>query len=475
MKNKLLKISFILLSILLVVPSFIYIISNRTLVNFDIYFNFFLNENANKIIATITFLILFLILFVIYILIIKKNVLKNIKQVLIFVSIISIIFLFMLPWTSSDVFYYMGVGELDGIYGQNPYYITMRDFYYANQDKINDEILEKGATNAWSDTTVVYGPVSQIIFKICSILSFKSVDIAIIIFKLLNLLIHILCCYLIYKITNKRIFAIIYGLNPFILMEFIGNVHNDIIMVFVILLSLYFLLKKKNLALSVIFLAIATGIKYFSILLLPLIIIYHVKQEKKISTRILKCILYGLLFIIVLGLIYAIYYRDIEILKSMFAQTNKYSRSIYSVMYQINPAIIKIVKTALYTLFILYYLKFCIDLLTDKNIKFNYYIRRYNRVIILFSFLLGTFQIWYISWLFATFMWQRPNMIKNIVGITLIAELATSIYMFTSESYIYDKYFIETVIVLLLVWQIFTNKRLKNNSKLNSFPTRFAH
>lgn len=41
----------------------------------------------------------------------------------------------MLPWTSSDVFYYMGVGELDGVYNQNPYYVTMKDYYTQKRAK----------------------------------------------------------------------------------------------------------------------------------------------------------------------------------------------------------------------------------------------------------------------------------------------------------------------------------------------------
>ena len=74
----------------------------------------------------------------------------------------------------------------------------------------------------------------------------KNINICLFIFKLLNVIIHISNCYLIYKISKKQIFSIIYGLNPFILIECIGNVHNDVLIVFLVLLSIYFLLKKKN-------------------------------------------------------------------------------------------------------------------------------------------------------------------------------------------------------------------------------------
>ena len=89
----------------------------------------------------------------------QKEIFNNIKQILQYVFFVSIIFVIMLPWTTSDIFYYMGVGELDYKYGQNPYYVTIKEYYEANRENIDDSILEKGAENVWSDTTVIYGPI----------------------------------------------------------------------------------------------------------------------------------------------------------------------------------------------------------------------------------------------------------------------------------------------------------------------------
>ncbi len=461
-KNIILKTSFILLSICLVIPSLIYIIQNKTVMNFKIYYNFFLNNSVNKAIPAVVFLILFLLIFVIYLLIVKrKDIFKNIKQILIFVGIIGIIFMFMMPWTSSDIFYYMGVGELDGVYHQNPYYTTVKDYYNENKENIDDEILEKGAENGWSDTTVIYGPVAQFIFKICSSISFENIDVAMVVYKLVNLILHISSTYLVYKLTKKKLFAKLYGLNPFMFLEFIGNVHNDVIVVFFVLLSLYFLLKKKKIIPSIIFLGIATGIKYFTILLLPVYIIYYFRKEENLGKRFAKCIQYGLLFILVLAIEYLIYFRDFSILSAMLVQTEKYSKSIYSSIYVVMPNMLKPLKYVTYIEFFIYYIKFCIDLLTTKNIKWSKIIRKYNIALILFSLILGTFQQWYIIWIFASIMWQKPNMIRNIVGISLISELANSVYMFKSESYTYDIYFLEAIIIMLLLWQIITNKVYK--------------
>ena len=256
--------------------------------------------------------------------------------------------------------------------------------------------------------------------------------------------------------SNKK-FAVIYGLNPFILLEFLANVHNDIIVVFFVLLALY-MSKHKKIVPSVIFLAIATGIKYFTILLLPVIIIYHFRKEEKLSVRFLKCFQYGILFAVILVLQYALYFRDFQVLVAMFAQTEKYTKSIHSVLLQNNKGLLKIVKPVLQIAFLGYYVKFCIDLITQKDIKLYKTLRKYNTALILFLLILTTFQQWYLVWLFATIMWQKPDMIRNIVGLSLITEIANSIYMLKSEWYVYDICFVGFIICLFIAWQLNTNK-----------------
>lgn len=452
------KVAMLILGVMLAIPSLIYIIKNKTVMEFNTYFNFFINTQSNKIISTVIYLLLFIAIIIFYMFIIKKQkeLFKDIKKVLKYVAIISIIFAIMLPWTSSDVFYYMGVGELDSRYFQNPYYITVKEYYEQNKENINDEILEKGANNVWAKTTVVYGPIAQLIFKICTLISFKNVDICLIVFKVVNVLIHLANCYLIYKLSNKN-FAVIYGLNPFILLEFIANVHNDIIVIFFVLLALYFL-KHEKLVLSILFLALATGVKYFTILLVPVVIIYYYRNEKKLGIRFLNCLKYGILFLIILMLEYILYFKDFQVITAMFAQTDKYSKSIYSVLIQENKKIMTIVKYIATLSFLAYYLKFCIDLITEKNIKLYKVLKKYNIALILFLLILTNFQQWYLGWLFATILWQNPNMIRNIIGLTVITEIANSIYMIKAESYIYDIYFVGIIICLFIIWQIFSNK-----------------
>ena len=88
--------------------------------------------------------------------------------------------------------------------------------------------------------------------------------------------------------------------------------------------------------------------------------------------------------------------------------------------------------------------------------------KEYNFVLILFLLILTNCQQWYLIWLFATLMWQKPNMIRNIVRLTLITEIANTVYMFNSERYIYDIYYIGTIICLFAIWKIISNRNFNN-------------
>ena len=106
LKNKQTKIIFIVVSILLIMPSIIYMIQNRTLLGFNKYYNFFITDKISKTISTYIYLCLLgLMIISYYKLIQNKKEFKNIKEFLKYVIIISCIFLFMIPWTSSDIFY----------------------------------------------------------------------------------------------------------------------------------------------------------------------------------------------------------------------------------------------------------------------------------------------------------------------------------------------------------------------------------
>ena len=445
-KSKILKPLFIIVSVMFVIPSIIYLLQNKTVFLFNEYMNFFLND-TNRFIQAITYIVLLTILTILYFLIIKnrKKIFKSTKSIYLFIGISAFIFIFVLPFMSSDVFYYLGIGRLDSEYGQNPYYTTIMQFVDENggigKYIENDTVLIQGYANVWTDTTVVYGPVWTFICKIIAGITFGNIDFALFIFKLISVALHILNCHLIYKITNKKIFVLIYGLNPFILLEGIANAHNDLYIITFVFTSLYFLLKKKNICLSILFLAIATSIKYFTILLLPFILIYHFRNEKSL-TRLKKCIIYGIIFVIFVGITYLLYVQDLTVFNGIASQQDKVAKSIYVISNIIDDqfnniqGLSSLINIVAMILFIITYIFTCIaDLVKDK-IKFREEMNIANYFLLAFIFVLITnFQPWYLMWLIPTMMWQKPANLKLIIGILIVSQFANVVFMLMGEAW----------------------------------------
>ena len=471
-----LLIVFVLLSIGFVIPSVVYLFQNKTVLGFNNYYNFFINNGSLKTLSSTVYLLLYIAMFVIYILFFKKsNIFNNMKKLLIYIGTISLIFVIMLPWTSSDIFYYMGVGELDSVYHQNPYYVTMKEYMENNTEKIynietkevKDEIFLQGSMNVWAKTVVVYGPLTQIIFKILTLISFKNINLCLLIFKLFNVVIHLLNCYIIYRISGKKKFVVLYGLNPFVFLEFIGIVHVDIITVCLVLVSIYYLLKKKNIIASIMILSLATGIKYYTVLLLPVYILYYFRNEEKITIRMIRCLEFGFIFALVFILQYTLYFRNVSVLMTVLAQTTRYCKSIYSGILSFSytdneifglidwDEFKNILHVSVFIIFTFFYIVFCIKLLFRKKIRLTETLRKYNFTLIIFLISLSNFQQWYLIWPFASIMWQKPKMIRNLTLITLASEIGNSIYMFEKESWKYDYIFVFIILLIMIVYNIF--------------------
>ncbi len=441
--NHVMKILFVIASIVFAMPSVIYLIQNKTIFQFGPYFQFLYNAQVSRVTQTLLYIFVLAILSILYFRIVKnrKKLFQTTKKMFLFIAIIALIFVAVLPFTCSDVFYYLGVGRLDSIYHQNPYYTTIKE-YVEQGDNCHylqiDTILAQGYCNDWADSTVVYGPVWTLICKLVASVSFGNIDFGLFVFKLVNVLVHLCNCYLIWKISNKKIFTLIYGLNPFILIEGIGCVHNDMFVVLFIILALYFLVKRKNLVVSIVFLAVATAIKYFAIILLPFVIIYYFRTEKTLK-RWGRCIQYGCLFLMVLLIPYLFYIKDGQVLSGLFIQQQKLAKSFYIILteYFKEPTLsASTVNHVLLGAFTIIYFFTCVILLNQKEIQFRTEMKKANYFIMAFLFLLITnFQPWYIMWLFPLLMWQSAENIKWIPQIALISQFANSIFLTYGEGW----------------------------------------
>lgn len=473
-KENIIKIVYFFTSILFTIPSINYLIKNKTIYNFVHVFSYMyrnVSEKYELYINAIIYVVLFSILFLLYFNILKNinKIFKTNKRMFIFIAVIGILFTIIIPTTSFDVFSYIGNGWVDSHYNENPYYTSVQNVWDENGP---DEMLGKVA-RCWRDEPVVYGPVWSVICKILTSFSFGNITASLYIFKLTSLIIFLASTYLIYKITHKRIFVAMFALNPFILFEFLSNVHNDIFLVFFILLAIYFIKNKRNIFLSVGCIAIATGIKYLSILLLPFILIYALKEEK-LKNKILKTLLYAIEFIAIICAFYLIYIKDFRVLSGIFVQQNKYGRSIFLGLYYLlngDKEILSIIKTISLVIFALSYITIILKLFFNKNgnkIKFSKLIKTYQIFLLIFTFILITnFNPWYVIWLFPTLFYQKAKDIRYTLYLSMGVIYSYTITYATkiddeSVGIPYFLVMVITILVLELIRQI-KSKLKKHN------------
>ena len=454
-----LKTVFIILCICFISPSIVYLISGKKIFDLISSFTFFYTPTTAeftpaKIVGTIFFVGIFLGIAFVYFKILKNHekIFKNKEDIAKFVLIIGIIFFIMLLLTSTDVFYYIGTGWSEAHYGINPYYTTVSEVLQQNEEAKTDEILLK-MQNTWSNQTIVYGPIWPFICKILSGLSMGNLTLALFIYKLFNLILHLVNTYLVHKITKgKNIFTLMYALNPLLLFDGITNVHNEMLVIFFILTALYFFIRKKNIFLTVIFFALATAVKYFAILLIPFIILYHYRKEKPLK-KIAYSALWALLFIVVLVGCYLLYMRDAEVLKGIMTQQGKFSNSIFIYLAIRNIDLALTVSRGFMLAFVIIYIANIVKLIfTEQNYSFQEYIRKYNWLLALFIFATITnFQSWYTLWLLPTIFWQSSKNIKRILNLTIIVEVSNVVYFLLYENFRYCQLYVALVIILYLL------------------------
>ncbi len=465
------KIFYVISIILFVLPSYMYLLRRYTFTYFDKE-TYFLQNDMNFYIQQLAFMLVVVLLAFTYMNLIKhhKENFKNLKSILIFVFFISLVFVFVTPFLSSDIYYYLGTGRLDEKYNQNPYYTSIKTF--VNENKIDfseDSMLEEGYNNCWSSTTVVYGPIWSIVCKLISKISFGNADIGIMAFKVMNIFLNVINCYLVYKISRRKKYAVIYGLNPLILIEGIGNMHNDLFMIFLVLLSIYMIVRKNNITLSLIFLSLAVNVKFVMILLLPFIVLYYLRKES-VSRRIKKCILYGIAFLIITILPFLIYMKDLSIFTCMLVQRSRFSHGIYTIMYIFNCDLTNILKNVALGIFAIVYFIVCLKILLSKKIVLKNLMNRCFYIIISFTFLLLTnFQIWYVIWLSSFFALLSAKNIRIYLNIQKTFLITYPFSFFNANIYVGITLYIFTLFVIKDTYVRMLKKSKNKKGKLNFF------
>ena len=397
------------------------------------------------------FLIFIIILTIVY-LIISLNAKKdNIKKAFLFIILISVLSGIILPNNSTDVFYYMGVGRLDAKYNVDIY---ESNFNEKQKEHLDDEIVAKSPE---INHKFIYGVVWEKICKFVGSIPINSELILLYIFKILNIIVHILNCYLIYKITKNKKLLYLYGLNPLVLFEGIINCHNDIYLILFMLIAIY-LKNIDKIGLATLSIAIGSMIKYTPIIILPYILI-----DKKWKEKIKYLVGFALVFLIVNVLLTG----DITKILSVLNQTGKYSNSLYLelILMNVPPSIIKLSNLVGKIIFVIIF----VIAVFNKKCKNA---QTYLYLLMLFLLLAITnFKAWYIMWLFGLITELNKKDVEKIIALSLIDEISNFIFYYMGESYGYGGiYFVLLILfyaIYILITNFVSNNKFKNINKKN--------
>ena len=84
---------------------------------------------------------------------------------------------------------------------------------------------------------------------------------------------------------KKEVLALtLFALNPLVIIESIVSGHNDIAMMFLVMLSILFLVQKKY-VLAFVLLFLSIGVKFATGLLLPLFIVIYLFQKRQVAIQ----------------------------------------------------------------------------------------------------------------------------------------------------------------------------------------------
>src|SRR6266498_86439 len=208
-----------------------------------------------------------------------------------------VLFLFMAPLDARDIYDNIFHGRILGIYGANPFRDVISSFPH-------DPFFKYPW---WKHSPSAYGPLWEALAGITARLAGDGIIANILAFKILPGIFHLTSIAVVVSFLRRTqpqhalAGALLLGWNPVVLYETWGNGHNDITMMFWVLLAALFISQKRY-SLGILSLVAGTLIKFIPILLIPtatLIGFHSLENSKSRFWFIVKTSLAGLVLILI--------------------------------------------------------------------------------------------------------------------------------------------------------------------------------
>lgn len=201
------------------------------------------------------------------------------KRLIVVFSAVFVLTFFMTsgPVSAKDMFGYIFYGRSAPIYGQNPYAVvpSMRP-----QDPVLPFI-----SDMWMDWKNPYGPAWTIISMAPALVAGEEVYDQVLYFDLIAVMFFFGSLYVLVRLMKElgrerdvAAAMLLFAWNPFLLYEMIQNGHNDIAMIFFMLLAFLLLARGKDVGAAVAYGA-SCLVKYSGLAIAPLIALYILTRK----------------------------------------------------------------------------------------------------------------------------------------------------------------------------------------------------
>ena len=325
------------------------------------------------------------------------------------VSFLSLLFLLILPFSSEDLSSYLAMGHLESYYHLSAYDFTFHHAPHWRQDPYL-------AQTPWGHIFSPYGPLWQ---GFVSLPFFSgTLTTSFLILRFTEYFFHLGNSWLLaLSVPRGRSHEVLYlyGLNPLLLFETVGQGHNDEIFLFFFLFAFYLYKRRAYLSGSILYGA-AMAIKLIPLLLLPVFVLSNPVG-----------LWFGILSLVFLALAYSHYGNNAHVLQGVINQSHLTLNSLTTTLmpflsYKTSLLVTTLVFISVATWYVLIH---------AKEIKTNP--AHIMWVVLLLYLWLGMhwFEPWYMLWLLPLALLNKERKKREkAISLTLLLMLSGEIARF---------------------------------------------
>lgn len=227
---------------------------------------------------------------------------------------------FVYPITATDIFNYIAQGLILVQYHANPIIVVPAHF-------ARDPLMK--LARDFFTVSSPYGPLDQLIQALPIVIAGRNVLASLLIIKFMSSALLIIEAFFIYKILSHvapklaLAGALALAWNPFALLEYSANSHNDITMMLFVIIALFALLKEHHLW-AIALITASALIKFASLPLILLFFIYSIFHQQTYKERIYYTIKAIFLFLALMIDSFALFWAGPQTLQRLFNVSQGY-------------------------------------------------------------------------------------------------------------------------------------------------------